>query len=125
MNTLSRSLLILTGLLVTGAAVAYGQAPGPPPVELPYTGNRTGVWIVAQLHILFCSLYSRGSDFCGGLRVVGYKNNDPKYDRLAKEVTKVTVILYSMTALTGGLFIFGAASHLSRFYDVVGWALLL
>ena len=30
----------------------------------------------------------------------------PRYDRLAKEVTKVTVILYSMTALTGGLFIF-------------------
>jgi len=37
---------------------------------------------------------------------LGYKNQDPKYDRLAKEVIKVTVILYSMTALTGGLFIF-------------------
>ena len=37
---------------------------------------------------------------------LGYRKQDPRYDRLAKEVTKVTVILYSMTALTGGLFIF-------------------
>src|SRR5438552_7447946 len=37
---------------------------------------------------------------------MGYRKQEPRYDRLAKEVTKVTVILYSMTALTGGLFIF-------------------
>ena len=106
MKTLSRSLLILTGLLVTGAAVAYGQAPGPPPVEMPYTGNRTGVWIVAQLHILFAAFILGAPIFAVVSEWLGYKNNDPKYDRLAKEVTKVTVILYSMTALTGGLFIF-------------------
>src|SRR5256885_1972427 len=38
--------------------------------------------------------------------ILGGKIQDARYERLAKEVTKVTVILYSMTALTGGLFIF-------------------
>lgn len=91
---------------MAGAAVAYGQAPDPPPVEFPYTGNRTGVWIVAQLHILFAAFILGAPIFAVVSEWLGYKNNDPKYDRLAKEVTKVTVILYSMTALTGGLFIF-------------------
>ena len=106
MKTLSRSFLILAGFLIAGAAVAYGQAPDPPPVEFPYTGNRTGVWIVAQLHILFAAFILGAPIFAVVSEWLGYKNNDPKFDRLAKEVTKVTVILYSMTALTGGLFIF-------------------
>jgi len=97
---------MLTGFCIAGVAVAYGQAPDPPPVELPYIGNRTGVWIVAQLHILFAAFILGAPIFAVVSEWLGYKNNDPKYDRLAKEVTKVTVILYSMTALTGGLFIF-------------------
>lgn len=106
MKTLSRSFLMLLGFCIAGVAVAYGQAPDPPPVEFPYTGNRTGVWIVAQLHILFAAFILGAPIFAVVSEWLGYKNNDPKYDRLAKEVTKVTVILYSMTALTGGLFIF-------------------
>ena len=76
------------------------------PWSFPYTGNRTGVWIVAQLHILFAAFILGAPLFAVVSEWLGYKNQDPKYDRLAKEVTKVTVILYSMTALTGGLFIF-------------------
>ncbi len=104
--TLRRSLLVLLGLLVTGAAVAYAQAPEAPSVDFPYAGNRTAVWFVANLHILFAAFILGAPIFAVVSEWLGYKNNDPKYDRLAKEVTKVTVILYSMTALTGGLFIF-------------------
>ncbi len=106
MITLRRSLLAVVGILVAEVASAYAQAPAPPPVEIPYTGNRTGVWIVAQLHILFAAFILGAPIFSVVSEWLGYKNNDPRYDRLAKEVTKVTVILYSMTALTGGLFIF-------------------
>ncbi len=93
-------------MLVTGVTVAYAQVPDAPPAEIPYLGNRTGVWIVAQLHILFAAFILGAPIFAVVSEWLGYKNQDPRYDRLAKEVTKITVILYSMTALTGGLFIF-------------------
>ena len=93
-------------MLVAGVTVAYAQVPDAPPAEIPYLGNRTGVWIVAQLHILFAAFILGAPIFAVVSEWLGYKNQDPRYDRLAKEVTKITVILYSMTALTGGLFIF-------------------
>ena len=106
LKTSTRSLLILLGLVIGGATLAYAQAPPAPPAEFPFVGNRTGVWIVAQLHLLFAAFILGAPIFAVVSEWLGYKNQDPKYDRLAKEVIKVTVILYSMTALTGGLFIF-------------------
>ncbi len=106
MKTLKRSLWVFLVLGLSGIATAYGQVPDAPPVDFPYAGNRTGVWVVAQLHILFAAFILGAPIFAVVAEWLGYKNNDPKYDRLAKEVIKVTVILYSMTALTGGLFIF-------------------
>ena len=106
MKTLARSLFIFLGLVIGGAAIAYAQAPPAPAAEFPFIGNRTGVWIVAQMHILFAAFILGAPIFAVVSEWLGYKNQEPKYDRLAKEVTKVTVILYSMTALTGGLFIF-------------------
>ena len=106
MKTLHRSVWIIFGLMVFGAAVAYAQVPDAPSVDFPYTGNRTAVWVVANLHILFGAFILGAPIFAVVAEWLGHKNNDPKYDRLAKEVIKVTVILYSMTALTGGLFLF-------------------
>ncbi len=106
MKTLHRSVWIIFGLMVCGAAVAYAQVPDAPSVDFPYTGNRTAVWVVANLHILFAAFILGAPIFAVVAEWLGHKNNDPKYDRLAKEVIKVTVILYSMTALTGGLFLF-------------------
>jgi cytochrome bd ubiquinol oxidase subunit I len=106
MKTWQRSLVMLVGLLAVFGATAYAQAPNAPTVEFPYTGNRTAVWIVAQLHILFAAFILGAPIFVVISEWLGYRKQDPRYDRLAKEVMKVTVILYSMTALTGGLFIF-------------------
>ena len=49
MKVSTRSLVIVLGLVLGGAALAWGQVPPAPPAEFPYTGNRTGVWIVAHL----------------------------------------------------------------------------
>jgi cytochrome bd ubiquinol oxidase subunit I len=106
MKIWQRSLLALFALLALFGGVAYAQTASPPPVEFPYTGNRTAVWIVAQLHILFAAFILGAPIFVVISEWLGYRKEDPRYDRLAKEVMKVTVILYSMTALTGGLFIF-------------------
>ncbi len=106
MKTWQRSLLIAMGLLFVGTAVAYAQLPDPQTHEFPYTGNRAAVWVVAQMHILFAAFILGAPIFVVISEVLGWRHKDARYERLAKEVTKVTVILYSMTALTGGLFIF-------------------
>jgi cytochrome bd ubiquinol oxidase subunit I len=106
MTRLPRGLLTILPVLAMVGATAYAQVPNAPPVEFPYMGNRTAVWIVAQLHILFAAFILGAPIFVVISEWLGYRQQDLRYDRLAKEVTKVTVILYSMTALTGGLFIF-------------------
>ncbi|MGH7234848.1 MAG: cytochrome ubiquinol oxidase subunit I [Nitrospiraceae bacterium] len=105
-RTWERSLLLTLGLLAVFGSAAYAQVPTSPAAQFPYIGNRTAVWIVAQLHILFAAFILGAPIFVVISEWLGYRKQDPRYDRLAKEVTKVTVILYSMTALTGGLFIF-------------------
>src|SRR3972149_11443145 len=93
-------------LSILAGAVVYAQVPEPKRIQFPYLGNRTAVWIVAQLHILFAAFILGAPIFVVISEWMGYRKQEPRYDRLAKEVTKVTVILYSMTVLTGGLFIF-------------------
>ena len=106
MKTWQRGLVAVCALLVLFGGVAYAQTPGMSTVEFPYTGNRTAVWIIAQLHTLFGAFILGAPIFVVISEWLGYRKQDLRYDRLAKEVTKVTVILFSMTALTGGLFIF-------------------
>ena len=106
MKIWQRSLVVVCALLVLFGGVAYAQVSDTPSVEFPYTGNRTAVWIVAQLHTLFGAFVLGAPIFIVISEWLGYRKQDLRYDRLAKEVTKVTVILFSMTALTGGLFIF-------------------
>ena len=106
MKLWQRGLLVAGALLVLLGGVAYAQSPGMSAVEFPYTGNRTAVWIVAQLHTLFGAFILGAPIFIVISEWLGFRKQDLRYDRLAKEVTKVTVILFSMTALTGGLFIF-------------------
>ena len=58
MKKLSSSLLalmVLFALCVATVTNVYAQEVGASSVEFPYTGNRTAVWIVAQLHILFAA----------------------------------------------------------------------
>lgn len=108
-KTHSSSLLALTLLALLfgfGISDVFAQEAGTSSVDFPYTGNRTAVWIVAQLHILFAAFILGSPIFVVISEWLGYRKQDPRYDRLAKEVTKVTVILFSMTAVTGGLFIF-------------------
>ncbi|MEO8047822.1 MAG: cytochrome ubiquinol oxidase subunit I [Nitrospirota bacterium] len=106
MKTWQRSLVAVCAFLALFGGVAYAQTSDSPPVDFSYTGNRTAVWIVAQLHTLFGAFVLGAPIFIVISEWLGYRKQDLRYDRLAKEVTKVTVILFSMTALTGGLFIF-------------------
>ncbi|MEW6325716.1 MAG: cytochrome ubiquinol oxidase subunit I [Nitrospirota bacterium] len=88
------------------------------PSEFPYLGNRTAVWVVAQLHILFAAFILGAPIFIVISEWLGLRSGDARYDRLAKEVTKITAILYSMTALTGGFFVLVL---IVLYPDFTGW----
>lgn len=99
------AIVVFLGLVSAGLSDVHAQMPGGS-VEFPYTGNRTAVWIVAQLHTLLGAFILGAPMFIVMAEWLGYRKQDPRYDRMAQEITKITVILFSMTALTGGLFIF-------------------
>src|SRR5437879_11268609 len=91
-STLPRSLLMAVGLLLIGTA-AYAQLPEPQAHNFPLGGNRAAVWVVAQLHILFAAFILGAPIFVVLSEWMGYRKQEPRYDRLAKEVTKITIIL--------------------------------
>lgn len=108
---MKRALLTVLAIAIGIAGVAlsvgqsYAQVPEAMPYSIPGIENRSLVWIAAQMHILFAAFILGAPIFVVISEWIGLRKGDPRYDRLAKEVTKVTAILYSMTALTGGLFV--------------------
>ena len=67
--------------------------------------NRSIVWVIAQLHILFASFILGVPLFVIIAEIMGWRSGDARYERLAKEVTKVVAMCYSFTALFGGFFL--------------------
>src|SRR5262245_14395424 len=106
MKTWQRSLVLACAILALFGGVAYAQTPGMSAVELPYTGNRTAVWIVAQLHTLFGAFILGAPIFIVTSEWLGYRKQDLRYDRLAKEVNMDTVIHFILKAIYIVLIIF-------------------
>jgi len=75
-------------------------------VTFPLFGNRIIVWILSQLHLNFAAFILGAPIFIVVSEWIGWRRHDPRYERLAREMTKVTTIAYSLTALTGGFFVF-------------------
>ena len=80
------------------SAVAYRDVPG--------IGSRNLVWIVAQLHLLLAGFVLGVPIFAWLCEVVGWKSGEKRYDKLAKEFTKLLSSAYSTTALFGGILLF-------------------
>ncbi len=123
----SWKLLILAAASILLSTAAYAQMPEVSPVSLGI-GNRQVVWIVMQTHLLFAAFILGAPIFVVICEYIGMRSKDAKYDRLAKEVTKVTTICYSLTALFGGfalMVLLGLYPELTtylfrRFFPVVG-----
>ncbi|NJL15963.1 MAG: cytochrome ubiquinol oxidase subunit I [Nitrospira sp.] len=124
MKKMWHSLLALIALCVFIVPTVYAQELGTSAVDFPYTGNRTAVWVVAQLHILFAAFILGAPIFVVIAEWLGYRKQDPRYDRMAREMTKVTVILFSMTAVTGGFIHFYPSGGLSSVHNLVHQSIL-
>lgn len=74
--------------------------------DVPIIGSRNLIWIVAQLHLLLGGFVLGVPIFAWVCEVVGWKTQEPRYDKLAKEFTKLLTSAYATTALFGGIFLF-------------------
>ena len=76
------------------------------PVDIPLLGARTALWLVAQLHLFFAAFVLGAPIFIVFCEYLGMRTRDARYERLARETSKVVAIAYSLTAIFGVLFAF-------------------
>lgn len=67
--------------------------------------NRDILWVFAQLHILFASFILGVPMFIIIAEIMAWRSGDERYERLAKETTKIVVVCYSFTAIFGTGFL--------------------
>lgn len=74
--------------------------------DIGWIGSRNLVWIVAQIHLLFAGFVLGVPIFAWVCELIGVRTKDSRYDKLAKEFTKLLTAAYSTTALFGAIFLF-------------------
>ncbi|MGH8721001.1 MAG: cytochrome ubiquinol oxidase subunit I, partial [Burkholderiales bacterium] len=83
---------------VADTASAYGQ--------FPVIGSRAAVWIAAEIHLMFAAFVLGVPMFAVVAEAVGIFGKEQRYDRLAKEFTRLLLIAYSATAIWGAVLVF-------------------
>jgi cytochrome d ubiquinol oxidase subunit I len=99
---------------VSAAASATITATFPPAPKLTASdypkikgvNSRVAVWLVAQLHLWFGAFVLAVPMFVFIIEAIGMATRDERYDSMAFEFMKVSIIAYSLTALLGGLLTF-------------------
>src|SRR5437660_8831187 len=105
-------ILLFLMLILTFAPLASTfaqEAAVTPAVEyrdVPGMGSRNLIWIVAQQHLLLAGFVLGVPIFAWVCEIVGVRTKDPRYDKLAKEFTKLLTSSYATTALFGGILLF-------------------
>src|SRR5438445_5264317 len=98
-------------LLVQAAADttrAYG--------EFPLIGARAAVWIAAEVHLMFAAFVLGVPMFAVVAEAIGIFGKDQRYDRLAKEFTRLLLVAYSATAIWGAVLVFFLATLYPKFW---------
>ena len=76
------------------ATVAHPAAPRLTVADYPaYRGlnSRLTVWIAAQLHLFFAAFVLGVPIFVLVIEFIGWRNGDPRYDRMAHEFIKISM----------------------------------
>ncbi|MQA90460.1 MAG: hypothetical protein GEU90_09520 [Gemmatimonas sp.] len=114
----------LTDVLLAQEAVGAVREYG----DFPVIGARGAVWIAAQVHLLFAAFVLGVPMFAIGAEAIGIFKKDTRYDRLAKEFTRLLVIAYSATAIWGAVLVFFLTTlypafwgHLASIFEVSMW----
>lgn len=88
----------------------YGPAPVLTVKDYPTVkgvNGRVFIWLVAQLHLWFAAFVLAVPIFVFIIEAIGMRTRDKRYDNMAYEFIKVSITAYSLTAILGGLLVFG------------------
>lgn len=79
--------------------------------------SRDIVWIVAQVKLMFAAFILGVPMFALIIEFVAYIKKDERYDRLAREFIKLSLIAFSATATLGAILLFLLITLYPRFWD--------
>jgi cytochrome bd-type quinol oxidase subunit 1 len=74
--------------------------------DFPFVGGRVAVWVAAQVHLLFAAFVLGVPMFAVVAEGIGIFGGDSKFDKLAKEFTRLLLVAYSATAIWGAILSF-------------------
>src|SRR5881275_491843 len=84
--------------------------------EFPVIGARAFVWITAEVHLMFAAFVLGVPMFAVVAEAIGIFGKDQRYDRLAKEFTRLLLVAYSATAIWGAVLVFFLATLYPKFW---------
>jgi len=84
--------------------------------DFPVIGSRAAVWIAAEIHLMFAAFVLGVPIFAVVAEAIGIFGKDQRYDRLAKEFTRLLLIAYSATAIWGAVLVFLLATLYSKLW---------
>jgi cytochrome d ubiquinol oxidase subunit I len=84
--------------------------------DFPLIGARQAVWIAAEIHLMFAAFVLGVPMFAVVAEAIGIFGKDSRYDRLAKEFTRLLLVAYSATAIWGAVLTFFLATLYPRFF---------
>ncbi|MBI1966768.1 MAG: cytochrome ubiquinol oxidase subunit I [Gemmatimonadetes bacterium] len=84
--------------------------------EFPAIGSRAAVWIAAEVHLMFAAFVLGVPLFAVVAEAIGIFNKEDRYDRLAKEFTRLLLVAYSATAIWGVVLTFFLLTLYPRFF---------
>ena len=118
-----------TGLLAQAAEAASQSTVSIPAYgSFPAPGNRVAIWVAAQVHLFFAAFVLGVPMFAVVAEAIGIFGKETKYDKLAKEFTRLLLVSYSATAIWGAILAFGLItlypglwSYLARIFAPSMW----
>src|SRR5437667_218162 len=84
--------------------------------DFPVIGSRAAIWIAAEIHLMFAAFVLGVPIFAVVAEAIGIFGKDQRYDRLAKEFTRLLLIAFSATAIWGAVFVFLLSTLYPRFW---------
>jgi cytochrome bd-type quinol oxidase subunit 1 len=111
---------MILALLQETAARTYG--------DFPVVGGRVAIWVSAQVHLMFAAFVLGVPMFAVVAEAIGIFGKNERYDRLAKEFTRLLLVAYSATAIWGAVLVFVLSTiyprfwtHLTEIFEVSMW----